>query len=124
MNRYEFASDLYFNLVLEHHFDGFILNHIPLMRKLKWRTVASFKAVIGQMSEANKAANAPNLFRIPEIKTYNGVRAPSQEPYMEVGVGIENIFKVLRIDAVWRLNYLDNPEASHFNLVTGMYFFF
>ncbi len=124
MNRYEFASDLYFNWVLEHHFDGFILDRIPLIRKLKWRTVATFKGVIGQMSDANRAANALNLFHIPETETYNGFRAPSEKPYMEVGVGIENIFKVIRIDAVWRLNYLDNPEANHFGLVAGMYFFF
>ncbi len=51
MNYYEFASDEYLSMYLTHHFDGFFLNHIPLMRKLKWREVAFAKAVIGTMNE-------------------------------------------------------------------------
>ncbi len=124
MNRYEFASDTYAQLVLEHHFDGFFFNKVPLFRKLKWREVATFKAVIGSISDANRAANLPNLFNPNEADNYNGFRAPSREPYMEAGIGIENIFKILRIDALWRINYLDNPQANRFAVVGGFYFFF
>ncbi|MDX1943232.1 MAG: DUF5686 family protein [Saprospiraceae bacterium] len=124
MNRYEFASDTYAQLVLEHHFDGFFFNKVPLFRKLKWREVASFKAVIGSISDENLTANQLNLFNPSESENYNGFRAPSREPYMEAGIGIENILKIIRVDAVWRLNYLDNPQANRFSIVGGFYFFF
>lgn len=124
MNRYEFASDTYASLILEHHDDGFLFNKIPLLRKLKWRNVFTFKALIGSISEKNLAANRLNAYFPTDENTYNGFRAPSRYPYMEAGVGIENIFKFIRIDAVWRLNYLDNPQASRFSIIAGMYFYF
>lgn len=124
MNRYEFASDTYAQLILEHHFDGFFLNKVPLFRKLNLREVASFKTVIGSISEENQQANLPNLFNPNELDNYNGFRAPSSQPYMELGIGIENILKIFRIDALWRMNYLDNKQANRFGWVGGFYFFF
>ena len=124
MNRYEFASDTYFSALLEHHFDGFIFNKLPLIRKLNLRAVASFKTVIGDLSTENADANRLNLFQPTDEDTYSGFRAPSRAPYTEVGIGIENILKVIRVDALWRLNYLDNPEATRFTVVGGFYFFF
>lgn len=124
MNRYEFASDTYASIFLEHHFDGFFFNKVPLLRKLGFRTVASFKAISGSITDENKEANQLNLFQPIDDGTYNGFRAPSDGLFMEAGVGIENILKVLRVDALWRLSYLDNPEASRFAFVGGFYLFF
>ncbi len=124
MNRYEFASDTYAQLVLEHHWDGFFFNKVPLLRKLKWREVMTFKAVSGSISDSNLQANQLNFFNPNETTIYNGFRAPNRQPYMEAGIGIENIFKVIRLDALWRLSYLDNPQATRFTMVGGLYFFF
>lgn len=124
MNRYEFASDTYVSFLLEHHFDGFFFNHIPLLRKLNFRTVATLKGVMGGMSARNRTANQLNAFSPEQADTYTGFRTPSQRPFLEAGVGIENILKVIRVDALWRLSYLDNPEASRFAIRMGFSFFF
>lgn len=102
MNYYEFASDQYAMVTIIHHFDGFFLNHIPLMRKLKWREVASFRGVIGSVSDKNRQTLAfpSTLYSL------------NKGPYMEVGAGIENIFRFFRVDCFWRLTYLDNPRVK------------
>jgi len=106
MNYYEFASDQYAMATIIHHFDGFFLNKIPLMRKLKWREVASFRCVYGSVSQENRDAL---LFPSTLFTLNNG-------PYMEAGAGIENIFRFFRVDCFWRLTYLDNPRVKPFGV--------
>lgn len=113
MNYYEFASDQYASLFLEHHFQGFFLNHIPLMRKLKWREVVSGKFLVGSINENNK-----NVLIFPY-----GLEEVSK-PYMEVGAGVENIFKVIRIDVMWRLTHLNNPNIEKFGIRAGLQIIF
>ena len=124
MTRYEFASDTYASFLLEHHFDGFFFNHVPLLRKLNLRSYATFKAVMGRLSNANRDANRLNLFVPTEANTYPGFRAPQDRPYMEASIGIENILKVFQIEAVWRLSYMDNPQARRFGIRGGVAFYF
>ena len=121
MNLYEFTSDTYASLRVEHHFNGLIFNKIPLIRKLKWRSLVHFRGVYGTLTDANAEANR---FNTSDVAGTIPFRAPSPIPYMEAGLGIENIFKILQIQASWRLNYLDNPEASAFIVQGGIYFNF
>jgi len=113
MNRYEFVSDKYASLQVQHHLDGWLFSHIPLVRKLEWRLVGHFNAVVGSLSDNNLDANRLNF---ADFGNTIGIRAPGPIPYMESGIGIENIFKVFRVDAVWRLNYFDNPDAQAFSI--------
>jgi hypothetical protein len=119
MNRYEFVSDHYASLLLEHHWGGFPFNRLPLIRKLKWRTVASFRALTGTMTDANKAAN-----RYYDSSLAYHFTVPDRQPYMESGIGIENIFHLLRIDAVWRLSYKNRPDIVKFGLKASIQFSF
>jgi Family of unknown function (DUF5686)/CarboxypepD_reg-like domain len=105
-NFFEFISDQYAQLWYTHHFDGILFNKIPLIKKLKWREVASFKTVVGTVNKSNK-----DLIVFPE-RLYD----LSKGPYYEAGIGLENIFKIIRLDAVWRLNYLNNPDITKFKV--------
>lgn len=121
MNRYEFISDTYLSWVVVHHFDGFLLNKIPLLRKLDWRATAQFRGIWGTLTGDNLAANALNTSDVGGTIPF---RSPYPVPYMEAGVGVENIFNIFSINAIWRLNYLDNPEAFNFMLQGSVYFTF
>lgn len=105
MNYYEFVSDRYVSLFAEQHMQGFLLNRIPLIRKLKWREVLSGRGVIGSLHNANR-----NYMLFPD-----GLGTLSK-PYYEAGIGIENIVKIFRIDAMWRLSYLDHPNIEKFGI--------
>jgi hypothetical protein len=105
MNYYEFVSDEYANLFAEQHFQGFFLNRIPLLRRLHWREVIGCNILYGRLSEKNKSVMAfpPGLSGL-------------STPYYEANAGIENIFKLFRIDAMWRFSYLDHKNVSPFGI--------
>ena len=106
MNFFEFVSDQYAQAYVTHHFDGFFLNRMPLIRKLKWREVATLKAVVGQYNMANSK----------ELALTNNIYTLNRGPYIEAAVGIENILKFVRVDALYRLRYLDHPNISKFGV--------
>jgi hypothetical protein len=105
MNFFEFVSDQWASAWATYHFEGLFLNRIPLMRKLKWREVVAAKALIGGYDESNDQILSRDFNEdgIPDIYTLG-------KPFIEAAVGIENIFKVFRIDMLWRLSYLDHPD--------------
>jgi len=107
MNYYEFASDKYLGLNIEHHFEGFFFNKIPFFRKLKWREVAGGKFLIGSVNPKNE-----QLLIFPST-----LRSLNSGPYSEADLGIENIFKFFRVDALWRLSYLNDPGISRFAIM-------
>ncbi len=108
MNAMEFLNDEYLSWDVTYYLNGNLLNRIPLIKKLKWREVFTFRGLWGHLTDKNNPAiNGEGLYAFPE-----GSLTMNKEPYMEAGVGIENIFKFLRLDYVWRLNYLDNPNIQ------------
>lgn len=119
MNRFEFVTDKYVSLSVQQSFGSFPFKYFPLLKRLKWRSLVTFKGVIGGMSQANKIANGYYDSTISYHFTI-----PDKEPYMETGVGIDNIFHALRIDGVWRLNYLNNPGIPKFGIKASVAFKF
>jgi len=121
MNYYEFVSDQWLSLTYTHYFDGFFFNKIPILRRLKWREVALTKGLIGFLREENLSVMTfPNtLYTLDRHQDLNRLK-----PYVEAGVGIENIFKFIRVDAVKRFSYLNNPRISKFGIRVSMYFKF
>lgn len=109
MNYYEFVSDEYVSLFAEQHFQGFFLNRIPLIRRLHWREVVSTNILYGRLSERNKS-----------VMTFPEGLSGLTTPYYEAGVGIENIFKLFRIDALWRFSYLNHENVSPFGIRASM----
>lgn len=103
MDFFEFVTDEYASIHYEHHFMGLFFNRVPLLRKLKWREVVTGHAIIGTLNPDNMMLSNQQLI------------AP-ERGYYEASVGIENIFKFLRVDAFWRFSYLDNPRAQPFGI--------
>jgi hypothetical protein len=114
MNFLEYASDEYISAHLEHHIEGLILDRIPLINKLKWRNFIFAKGYFGNLSQKNQQ----EIYLFP--KNLNKLK----DPYYEVGFGIENIFKIARVDFIWRLTDINKPGVYYFIIKPSFKFAF
>lgn len=114
MKFFEFASDQYASVGIFHHFEGLFFNKVPLIKKLKWREVVTAKALWGSVNERNR-----RTLIFPST-----LNALGNEPYIEVSAGIENIFKVFRVDALWRSTYLRDRPIDNFGVKFGFQLMF
>jgi hypothetical protein len=125
MNFFEFVGDKSIEGIFLHHFDGLFFNRIPLLKKLKWREVAGFNFILSSYDKTNmtynETTNPDGL--LPEtyiVDPVTKIEYPLttfktmtwDKPYMEVSYGIENIFKVFRLQIHHRLSYLDVEEGG------------
>lgn len=97
MNRFEYLHDSYLGVNFEHNIGNGLFRFIPLTRKLKFRQFWTAKALWGSLSDENKALNNPSTSPY-QFQSLDG------KTYLEVGTGVDNIFKVFRVDFVWRLS--------------------
>ncbi|MEG1585618.1 MAG: DUF5686 family protein [Bacteroidales bacterium] len=107
MNAVEFINDEYASWDVTYFMNGWLFNRVPLLKFLKWREVISFRGLFGNLSDKNLPQNNSSLFIFPE-----GSYKMGKTPYMEASVGIENIFKLMRLDYVWRLSYRNHPNID------------
>jgi hypothetical protein len=111
MNQYEFISDQYAGLNIEHSLGGGIFNYIPGVKKLKFRQFWTAKGLIGSLSDKNATLNLNKGYT---FRTLNG------SPYLEVGTGIENILRIFRVDFIWRLapeKLPTEPNTKYFTIM-------
>ena len=115
INNMEFMSDRFVSLSVQWDLSGKLFNRIPLLKHLKWREVIGFKTLYGDLTDKNnpyKQAPGSDLFLFPSRNGAPTSFAMGKTPYMELNVGVHNIFKFLRVDYVRRLNYLGLPNVK------------
>ncbi len=124
MNIEEFVSDHYVGFNMDHFFNGFFFNKIPLLKKLRLREVITAKILYGGLRNENNPEYNPNQMLFP---TTNGVTSTftlNGKPFVEAGVGIYNIFSFLRVDLIKRFTYLDHPGIASYALLFSSNFNF
>lgn len=113
MQSMEFVADEYVRFSFQHQLEGFIFNKIPLVKKLNLREIWGVKMFYGDLSDNNNPYLSDNVIRFDrnnEGQTMTYIMDKS--PYWEGSVGIDNIFRILRVEYVRRLNYLELPNVD------------
>lgn len=104
----EFIMDRYVAFFATYHLKGWILNRIPLINRLRLREVMGFNILYGGLTDKNNAdIDCVGLYKMPDVTQPFG-----DVPYMEYSIGIENILRILRIDFVRRLTYVDGWDKK------------
>ncbi len=107
MNPMEFINSSYLSWDLTYKAHGLLFNLLPGIKKLGVREVVGFRGLWGHLSRKNMpSADNPELFVFPGGLSTG---AMGHIPYMELSAGLDNIFRFLRVDYVWRLNYRNVP---------------
>jgi len=121
INNMEFMNDRYASLLVNWDLDGKLFNRIPLLRKLKWREIIGCNALWGTLTKKNnpylnpgdnRLYYFPGHFNADGTYSYSSFTMEDRKPYVEVYAGVHNIFKVLQVQVVRRLNYLYLPKAK------------
>lgn len=104
INRYEYIHDRYAGVFFEHNIGNGLFRFIPITRKLKLRQLWTAKALWGSLSDDNKNLN---------FVTGHPFRSLDGKTYLEVGTGVDNILKVLRLDFVWKISPWEANTSAH-----------
>ena len=122
----EFLNDRYAQAMIEWDMCGKIFNRIPLLKKLKWREMIGVNVLYGQLSDKNNPASSnytdSDLFFFPghfvsdgkggTVYENNTVNMSQKTPYIELRLGVHNIFKLLHIEYIRRMTYRDTPNVN------------
>ena len=123
MDNFEYTSDHYASLRYRHHFNGMIMNRIPLIKYLKLRLFGEARVLVGGVRQENIDVMVPIVDSdgnvVPQFKSLN------DQPYIELGYGVENILKVIQINFIHRISDTTIPgreNANSFGIRIGFNF--
>jgi hypothetical protein len=127
MKPMEFISDQALSWDLTYWGNGILMNRLPLIKKLRLREVISLRGIWGSLSDKNNP-NVETLSSLERDLFLFPADVPCQslegKPYMEAGVGLDNILTILRVDYVWRLNYRDHAGTDRRGIRIQLHFNF
>lgn len=119
----EFVADRYIKFAYDHSFNGFILNKLPFIKKLKLRENFGARMFYGGLSKANNPFLSDKVIEFDrDDEGSSNTTMLRNLPYWEGYVGVSNIFKVLRIDYYKRMNYVSAPNAQHYSFFGNLRF--
>ncbi|HEY8734066.1 MAG TPA: DUF5686 family protein [Puia sp.] len=124
MNVQEFVGDHYAGLNIDHFFNGFFFNKIPLLKKLRLREVVAAKILYGGLRNENNPNDNPAQILFPATNGITSTFAMTGQPYIEASVGVYNIFSIIRLDLIKRFTYLNHPNVSNLGLLFSTNFSF
>ena len=121
MKPLEFINDQALSWDLTYWGNGVLMNRLPLVKRLRLREVISMRGIWGSLSDKNNPTEGGGIFLFP-------ADAPCQpmgnKPYIEAGVGLDNIFTILRVDYVWRLTYREQAGTDRRGIRVQLHFNF
>ncbi|MSS17899.1 DUF5686 and carboxypeptidase-like regulatory domain-containing protein [Sodaliphilus pleomorphus] len=121
LNAMEYVTDQNVQWDVTYWMNGAIMNYVPLLKRLKLREVVSFRGIYGSLLKKNDPVRNQDLYRFPERAHTVGL---GSKPYMEIGVGLDNILTFLRVDWVWRLTYRNVKGVDRQGLRVSLHFAF
>lgn len=114
MEYFEFGSDTWATLFWYHCFNGFFLGKIPLIRELQLREEFTAKLAYGTLRDWNNGTD-PSYGALTAFPQWPGQRQMTTldgVPYVELGAGVSNIFRVLRVDFIWRVTHREVAKIN------------
>jgi len=120
MDNFEFTSDHYATATYRHHFNGAIMNRIPLLKFLKLRLFGEARVLIGGVRQENIDIMVPVFDSIGRPVAH--FQSLGEQPYIELGYGVENILKVIQINFIHRISEIEQAESRKFGLKIGFRF--
>lgn len=121
MKPMEFINDQALSWDLTYWGNGVLMNRLPLIKRLRLREVLTLRGIWGSLSEKNNPAQSSDVFLFPADALCQPM---GDKPYMEAGVGIDNILTILRVDYVWRLTYRDHAGTDRRGVRIQLHFNF
>ncbi len=122
MSAMEFVGDRYLSADVTYWLNGWLLNRVPLVKRLKLREVVSCRLWWGHLTRKNDPTLHDDLFMFPEGAICSTMRG--EPPYVEMSVGLDNILTILRIDYVWRMTHRHVPGTDTRGVRVALHFTF
>jgi hypothetical protein len=103
LNYLEYVHDQYIHTYVDYHMNGFLIRRIPLFRETGFREVFSSKMMIGRVNDKHQ-----------DVVAFPSAITKLENPYVELGAGLENILSMFRVEAIWRVTPKSNIGAPSF----------